>query len=125
MIQRTEIYGRAHYYNDDFDERERTVLALLRRETARDIVYYLIENGESRPGTVAENLGIARSTLEWQLDRLIDHEIVRKDRDQSNRVDLQLVAPEEVAMLLDMIEPTFPERMVDRFTRLLDNMLEE
>lgn len=124
-VLRHHQYGHTHYYPPEYDEWERRVLALLRRETARDILVYLLNYGPTVPQTVADELGIARSTLEWQLERLTEQDLVHKDRDTRNHVTLILVNPTETAELLSEIEPTVPERMVDRFTRLLDTFVTE
>src|SRR6056297_3044303 len=58
------LYGRTHYYTPEYDTWERGAIALLRRETARDVLVYLMTNGPSAPNTVADGLDIARSTLE-------------------------------------------------------------
>lgn len=118
-------YGQTHYYPPGFDEWERGALALFRRETARDILLYLLEHGPTEPATVAEDLDIARSTLEWHLDRLTEQHLVEKRRDARNRVTLVPARPTDTAILLREISPALPERMVDRFTRLLDNLLSE
>jgi len=123
-IERHPVYGRTHYFPRGYDEQDRTVLALLRRETARDIVIHLLDHGETAPSDVAEHLGIARSTLEYHLDRLVEHNLVEKDRDVRGRVRLVLVAPAETAELLGRITPSFPARLTDRFERLVDSLLE-
>jgi len=120
-----ELFGRTHYYPPDCDERDRRVLAILRRETARDVVVSILRHGPSAPGTVAEELGIARSTLEWHLDRLVDEDVVRKSRDQRGRVTLVLAAPDRTMEYLETVDPSLPERLVDRFDRLLDDLLPE
>jgi hypothetical protein len=48
---------------------------------------------------------------------------VRKRRDESNRVSLVLTRPEETVRLLSDIRPSLPERVVDRFERLVDSLL--
>lgn len=118
------LYGRTHYYPPAFEEWERRSLALLRRETAGDVVAHLLVNGPSRPATVAENLDIARSTLEWHLDRLVAQGLVEKRR-ADDRVTLAVAAPEETLELLRTVEPTIRDRLVDRFTRLVDRLLAE
>ncbi|EMA35315.1 winged helix-turn-helix transcriptional regulator [Halobiforma nitratireducens] len=123
-LVREEFYGRTHYYPPEYDDRERAALALFRRETTREIVVYLIENEPADPSSVAAEIGIARSTLEYHLDRLGEHDIVRKRYDESNRVELELVEPGRVGRLLSEVEPTVPDRLVDRFTRLIDELLE-
>lgn len=119
------LYGRTHYYPATYDAWDRRVLALLRRETVTDVVSYLLEQGPTSPDTVADDLGIARSTLEWHLDRLTEQDLVTKERDAHNRVTLTLAQPTETVRLLHEADPTLFERMVDRFTRLVDHLLDE
>jgi predicted transcriptional regulator len=123
-VERLERYGRTHYFPPDYDERDRAALAVVRRETARDVVVYLLESGPARPTEVADALGVARSTLEYHLDRLVDHDLVEKRRDDRGRVTLAAVAPEETAALLGRITPSLPARLTDRFERLVDSLLD-
>jgi predicted transcriptional regulator len=120
-----QLYGRTHYYPDGYDAWERHALALLRRETARDVVAVLLDADAARPGAVADELDVARSTLEWHLDRLVEHDLVTKDRDDRGRVTLALARPEATVRLLHEADPALGERMVDRFTRLVDRLLSE
>jgi predicted transcriptional regulator len=117
-----QYYGQTHYYPPELDPWERGVLALVRRETARDVLFDLLEHGPDGPGAVADRVGIARSTLEWHLDHLVEQDVVRKERDDANRVTLELTNPERTVELLDTVEPSLPERLVDRFERLLDGL---
>jgi predicted transcriptional regulator len=117
------LYGRTHYYTPEYDDWERGAVAVLRRETARDVLLYLIEEGPSAPAPVADDLDIARSTLEWHLDHLTEQHLVEKRRDERGHVTLALARPEETADLLRLVEPSVPERLVDRFTRLVDNLV--
>lgn len=124
-LDRDEFYGRTHFYPPGFDERERHVIALFRRETTRDIVVFLIECEPTTPATVADELGIARSTLEHHLSRLVEQRLVEKRYDEHNRVSLHLVDPDQTASFLRAVSPTVPDRLVDRFTRLVDGLLED
>jgi DNA-binding MarR family transcriptional regulator len=80
-------------------------------------------NGPSSPNTVADGLHIARSTLEWHLDRLVERDLAEKERDQHNHVTLDISHPEETARMLRLVEPSVADRLVDRFTRLVDGLL--
>lgn len=124
-IDEERLYGRTHYYPPEYDDWERGGLALFRRETARDVLVVLLEEGPTAPAAVTDELDIARSTLEWHLDHLTEQALVRKDRDERNRVTLVLERPAATAELLEAITPSLPERMVDRFTRLVDDVLSE
>lgn len=124
-VVRAKFYGQTHYYPPAYDAWERGVLALARRETARDIIFDLLEYGPAAPGEVVDRVGIARSTLEWHLDHLCEQNVVRKRRDSRNRVTLVLVRPKDTIELLKRIEPSLSGRLVDRFERLLDQLLHE
>lgn len=124
-IAREEFYGRTHYYPLECAEWCRGFLALARRETTRDIVFDLLEHGPDRPSEVAIRVGIARSTLEWHLAHLVKQDVIEKRRGTHNRVTLVLQRPEMTLDLLHTIEPSLPERLVDRFERLLDHFLGE
>ncbi|MGM0591301.1 MAG: winged helix-turn-helix transcriptional regulator [Halobacteriota archaeon] len=119
------LYGRTHYYPPSFDPWEQATLALFRRETTRDVLGYLLKHESARPAEVADELGVARSTLEWHLDHLVEQDIVRKERNLHNHVTLVLARPEETAELLAEVSPSLPERFVDRFSRLVDSLLAE
>lgn len=119
------LYGRTHYFTPEYDADERGTLALLRRETARDVVVFLIGEGPSTPGAVADDLDVARSTLAWHVDHLVEQGVVEKVHADDNRVTLELVDPAGTAALLREVSPSLPGRMVDRFTRLFDRLAEE
>lgn len=118
------LAGRTHYYPPGYDGWERRTLATLRRETAGDVVGYLLEAGEARPARVAEEVDIARSTLEWHLDRLTEVGLVEKRRDDRNRVVLLPARPAATVRLLREADPSLSDRLVDRFSRLVDRLLE-
>ncbi|WP_331234750.1 winged helix-turn-helix transcriptional regulator [Natronorarus salvus] len=123
-IVRESVYGQTHYYPPKFDAWERTALAMLRRETSRDIIVYLLEHGESSPSEILETVGIARSTLSWHLDRLTEQDIVEKRRD-GNRIWLDISRPDDLEPLLGEVRPLLPERLLDRAERLIDTLFED
>lgn len=117
------LYGKTHYFPPEYDAWERQTIALLRRETAGDIVACLMENGPMRPVAITERIGIARSTLSWHIDRLVAADVVEKQREGTLR--LALVHPERTARLFRDADPSLSTRLVDRFTRLVDSLLAE
>jgi predicted transcriptional regulator len=117
------LYGRTHYYTPAYGSWERGALAVLRRETARDVLVYLLVNGPSDPAMASDGLDIARSTLEWHLDHLLEQELVEKQPDERGRVTLVVLHPTETARMLRLFKPSVADRLVDRFTRLVDGLL--
>ena len=122
-ITEERVNGRTHYYPPGYDDWERGALAMLRRETARDIVVALYDAEGARPDDIAGRVGIARSTLEHHLDGLVAGDIVGKHR-EGNRVTLSLARRAETVALLETVEPSLAERLTDRFERLVDSLLE-
>ncbi|UWG48231.1 putative transcriptional regulator [Halanaeroarchaeum sp. HSR-CO] len=124
-VVKTELYGRTHYFPDTYDDWERRTLALLRRETTRDVVAALLESGPVRPNALAEELDLARSTLEWHLDHLVEQAVVNKRHSARNQVTVELARPADTIELVRNADPTLLGMMVSRFTRLVDRMLAE
>lgn len=117
------FYGKTHFYPPEFDEWERRGIALARRETSRDILLYLLRNGDSNPGTIADDLGIARSTVEWHVDRLIDAGLITKRR-EGRKTALSVSDPDRLKSILQTVEPGRADRWLDRTTRLFDHVFE-
>jgi predicted transcriptional regulator len=119
-----EICGRTHYFPDGYSGREQAAIALLRRETTRELVMLLLDRGETTPGTLADEVGIARSTVEWHLSNLIDYDLVEKEYD-GRTVFVRPTRPELLRETLVEIDPNLPDRLVDRFSRLVDSFFEQ
>ena len=127
-VKREAVCGRTHYFPPTYSAWERGAIALLRRETTREIVGYLLRNEREHPGDLADQLEIARSTVEWHLSNLIEYDLVEKThitRDGTDRIVVEVTEPDAVYRLLREIEPGFTDRLVDRFTRLADELLAE
>jgi len=120
-VAAASLFGRTHYYPPAFDAWERRALALLRRETSAEIVATLLDEGPARPVEVADQVDIARSTLAWHADRLVEAGLVEKRFDGHQ---LAVADERRTAELLQTADPTLPERLIDRYTRLVDLLLE-
>jgi predicted transcriptional regulator len=116
------ITGRAHYFDLAFDPWERRALAFLRRETAREIVFRLHSDGPLRPDVLTTELDLSRSTVSWHVSNLSDAGVVTKSDDRP--MTITLTRPEHTAELLDVVSPSLPDRLVDRFIRTVDSLFE-
>jgi predicted transcriptional regulator len=119
-LETEHLRGRTHYFPTGYEPRERRTLALLRRETVREMLVYALEAGEPREADIAEELGVARSTVAWHVSTLVEAGVAEKCYDERGRVRLCLHDPDELCRLLEEISPSLPDRLVDRFTRLVD-----
>ncbi|SDK04694.1 Winged helix-turn-helix DNA-binding [Halovenus aranensis] len=123
-IQRESICGKTHYYPPTYSEWERGAIALLRRESTREVVLLLLERERVAPADIADRLGTARSTVEWHLSNLVEHDVVRKTETDDGLV-VELTDSSTTYRLLREVEPRFSDRLIDRFSRLADELLAE
>ena len=124
-VLKADLYGRSHYFPTEYDEWERNALSLMRRETTRDVAAVVLEHGPIRPNELVEELGLARSTLEWHVDHLVEQDIVEKRYTTSDPIVLVVTRPEDLIELVQQADPTLLGQMVGRFTGLVDRMLAE
>ncbi|AUX10481.1 ArsR family transcriptional regulator [Halalkaliarchaeum desulfuricum] len=118
-----ERHGQTHYFDDGYDDWERAAITLLRRETDRAIVALVLEAESIAPDAIATRLDVARSTVEWHLDRLTEERVLEKRYDSKGRVTVVAVDPERTRTLLSTLDPGVADRLVDRFTRLVDGAM--
>lgn len=118
------LHGRTHYYPTEYEPADREAIALLRRESCRGIVIAALGEESPHPAAVAEELDLARSTVEYHASNLAACGLLEKRYD-GDGVHLAVPDPEWTASLLGEIEPTVADRLLDRFTALLDELLEE
>jgi predicted transcriptional regulator len=119
-VDSEDVRGQTHYFPAGYDPWERRTVALLRRETARSIIVTALEEEEPSAVELTEELDVARSTVSWHVSTLVDADVVEKVYDQQGRSHVRLTRPEETRRLLDEVRPSLPDKLVDRFTRLVD-----
>ncbi len=117
------VCGRTHYFDPEFDAWERRTLAFLRRETAREIILRLHAEGSVQPATLTDELGLARSTVSWHVSNLTEADVLVKS--DGRPITLHLAHPERTVELLAEISPSLPDRLVDRFLRTVDSLLDD
>jgi len=114
------LRGRTHYFPSGYDPIERRTLALLRRETVREIIVYALEHGEPSAAKLAAELDVARSTVSWHVSTLVDAGLAEKRYDAQGRTHIALTHPSKTEAMLTEVKPSLPDKLVDRFTRLVD-----
>ena len=119
------LFGRTHYFSPEIERSDRRAIALLRRETPRAVVSYLLERGAVRPQQLATDLDLARSTVSYHVDRLRKVGLVESVDSPGGPVTIRVVDPDRVRSAIHLIEPDLSTRFTDRFERLIDHLLEE
>ncbi len=123
-LQSLDLGGRTHYFPHGYSTQEKSAIALLRRETTRELVMILLDHERAHPDELAAEANIARSTVEWHLSTLLDYDLATKEYD-GRTVSVRLTQPKLLQELLVEVDPSLPDRLVDRFSRLVDSLLEQ
>lgn len=113
VLASEEHQGKRRVYVRELDEEERAILAVLRYETTRQILLYLLEEGPARNSDIAEEVGVTPATISWHLSNLVEKEVVEEVKD--GRTTMYAVANEELTVqLLVRYRESFVDRAVDR-----------
>ena len=79
----------------------------------RHFLVCVLELGPSKPDAVTDTLDIARGSLEWHLYHLTEQDLIKKQRDNKNRVTVVAAMAAEIARLLEGIPPSLSNQMLD------------
>ncbi|MFB6222344.1 MAG: winged helix-turn-helix transcriptional regulator [Haloarcula sp.] len=119
-----EVRGQTHYFDPNYnDPWERRLLAFARRETARALLLHLLADTSVHAGELGDRLDLSRSTVAWHVSSLAEAGIIEKSYGERGQVVVSLTRPEETRRLLGEVRPSLADRLVDRFTRLVDEGL--
>lgn len=97
----------------DLSEEERTILSMLRYETTRKILLYLLEEGATRNGEIADAVGVTPGTVSWHLSNLTDEGIIESVQD-GRTTGYRVKNPDLTVQLLVRYQESFVDRAVDR-----------
>lgn len=117
------IRGQTHYFDPEYDAWERRMLSLYRRETTRALITLLLDEGRLSAATIADRLDLARSTVSWHVETLVDAGIVDRSYGDRGRVEVALARPTETIQFLEAVTPSLADTLVDRFVHLVDGGL--
>lgn len=97
----------------ELDEEERAILAVLRYETTRRILLYLLEEGPARNGEIAAAVDVTPATISWHLSNLVEKGVV--EAIENGRTTMYGATNEELVVhLLVRYRESFVDRAVDR-----------
>ncbi len=103
-----------YYCVGEVKPREKKILACLRNETARGLVLFLLLNPDSKFNVIVNNFDLAPSKMAYHLKKLLDKEIIEKERKGRTTV-YRVVDEEAIANVLISYRPSFMDSIVDNF----------
>ncbi|MBI4392467.1 MAG: winged helix-turn-helix transcriptional regulator [Euryarchaeota archaeon] len=119
-----ELHGRRRYFDADparskrLSQDERDILALLREEAPMNVVLLLLDDGPMSHGELVAQTGLAKSTVTYNIDKLVAAGIVEKD-EKGDAQELRLADEKRLRGLLMGHAPT-PDLM-RKFRRLWED----
>ncbi|MEF8900083.1 MAG: winged helix-turn-helix transcriptional regulator [Halovenus sp.] len=97
----------------ELDDEEKTILAVLRYETTRRVLLYLLRDGPARNTDIAEEVGVTPATISWHLSNLCEAGVV-EEIDEGRTVRYDVTNRELTVQLLVRYQESFVDRAVDR-----------
>lgn len=97
----------------ELDTEEKAILAVLRYETTRRILLFLLEAGPARNSEIAEAVEVTPATVSWHLSHLVEKEIV-EDVVKGRTTRYRVMNEELTVQLLVRYQESFVDRAVDR-----------
>lgn len=118
QIKSRRINLHRHYYSVALPEKDEVIIAFLRKETARDILIYLIENPGSTQSDIVNFKHFSAPTISWHMSRLIDSGIIIGKREgKVTRYFIQ----RDSKVIIDSLKVYYPNiwnKLSDRFAEL-------
>ncbi len=111
-------FRKVYYAVSIFGERHKAILAVLRQETPREIILYLIENPGATQTDISAHLGFAPSSVSWHMSRLIDIDLIRSHKD-GRFIKYDIVGDvKEITAFLKSYYPRIWEKLSSRLVDL-------
>ena len=107
------------YYDVSIIEgRQESILAVLRQETSRAILLYLVETPGATQGDLAKHLGLSSPTVNWHMSRLSEIGLINYRKD--GRFVKYFIEGDvkEIARLIRLFYPALWERLSARLVDL-------
>jgi predicted transcriptional regulator len=98
-----------------------STMSLLRQESLRKIMIFLLTKKRANNTRIAEALGLSPSTISWHLDKLVKAGLIEKKR-KGRKIFYKVINSEQVASILREYKKSFFDELVDNFVDVWDNV---
>lgn len=110
--EKSDHYTR--YYCKPLDPEDKRILVVLRQKRIRDIVLIMLVNKKAKYHFILESLGLPASTISFYLKCLLDNNIIERTKVGYENI-YTLKDEERITRILVAYQPTFEDKMVDRW----------
>jgi predicted transcriptional regulator len=108
------------YFSHDVSTEESNSIGLLRQNTARKIILYILESGPCGFNDIVTYTKKVPSTVSWHLSRLKDADIIKVRR--QNELNYYEIKIDKLTLqnLLNKYKSSFTEQIVDEYTNMIN-----
>ena len=108
-----------------FEQNEKNILKVLKHETAREIIMAIIEKRNPTQTEIVNLLKLSPPSISWNLERLIDYEIIQETRDGKFKRYTMAEDPKNIVALMKNyhagIWSTWSDRLADMFLTMSED----
>jgi len=105
-----------------FAENQRTLLKIIKQDTAREILLFIVEQKNPTQQEIVNKIQISAASVTWHLNRLKRIDIIDEIRDGKYKRYYLKMEPTEIIQLIKNYHPTiwdqWSERLVETFLSL-------
>jgi len=101
---------------------ETGLMALLRQESIRKIIVFLMQRRFANNTTVSKVVGLSPSTTSWHLEKLVESNVVEKKR-RGRKTYFNLIDKDKIAGLLVGYRKSFLDETVNNFVEIWEEEL--
>jgi predicted transcriptional regulator len=120
LISEEKDGSNLRYYPKEFNFGNKKLLSLLRQNSLRKILLFVLNNKSCNQDDISRFVGLSSSTVSWHLKKLINHEIIEDDRNGRKVEYRLLIDNEEVVNLLITYKESFFDSLVDKTIEMWD-----
>ncbi len=105
-----------------FAENQRNILKIIKQDTAREILLFIIEKNNPTQHEIVDKIKISASSVNWHLDRLKKTDMIYELRDGKYKRYSIKIKPTEIISLIKNYHPTIWDqwsgRLIETFLSL-------
>ena len=108
------------YYSNDVSDEESTILGILRQNTTRKILIYILENGPCGFTNIVEYTNKVPSTVSWHLTKLKDANLIKiYKQNDCNRYDI-FIDKMVLYNILSKYNASFNDVVIENYIEMLE-----
>ncbi|MFH1392031.1 MAG: winged helix-turn-helix transcriptional regulator [Candidatus Diapherotrites archaeon] len=118
--ERETKFLRYYLVRQDFEET--SLMALLRQDSMRKIIVFLMQRRFANNQTISKQVNLSPSTTSWHLEKLVESNVVEKNR-RGRKTYFKLTDKEKLAELLVGYRRSFLDEAVNNFVEIWEESL--